>query len=292
MDLLSRNFLELHAKEYTLISCQSITLPECPICHEEYSIDTPEREPYGLQCGHAICNGCFSNLSTQTSSGTFKYGLLCCQCQAHHIYSQKSWENPLKAFLREMSQLSSGDLKPKEELKIQPIQPIQPIQLIQPNSIQPNRNEGDLKSCENCGNEFSLLEMFLCKDCDIKICALCSMRKHRSHEIVDLKAEMEKINQLFLETHQTVTPQIKAYDVCFPDLHKDLINHISNVQKKLIAQIDKIETLNFDSAKREQEKCLGNGGKFEEICEKYLSDLRTCNTRLENLFVEIDYPLE
>ncbi|CAJ0914711.1 unnamed protein product, partial [Mesorhabditis belari] len=112
-------------------------------------------------------------------------------------------------------------------------------------------------------------------------CALCGMRKHHSHKIVDL--EVGEVKKLMNATYEVITPQIKAYDVFFPELQADLIKKIHNFQAKALEKIGKIEGLNYDPAKYELRDCLAIGEEFEGICEKYLGDLRSCSTGIEKL---------
>ncbi|CAJ0914762.1 unnamed protein product, partial [Mesorhabditis belari] len=112
-------------------------------------------------------------------------------------------------------------------------------------------------------------------------CALCGMRKHHSHKIVDLG--VVEVKKLMNATYEVITPQIKAYDVCFPELQADLIKKIHNFQAKALEKVGKIEGLSYDPAKYELVDCLAIGAEFEGICEKYLGDLRSCNTGIEKL---------
>ncbi|CAJ0950574.1 unnamed protein product, partial [Mesorhabditis belari] len=113
------------------------------------------------------------------------------------------------------------------------------------------------------------------------LCSLCGMRKHRQHEIVDL--EVVEVRKLMNTTDEVITPQITAYDVCFPELQADLIEKIHNFQAKALEKAGKIEGLNYYPAEYEKADCLAIGEEFEGICEKYLGDLRSCNTGIEKL---------
>ncbi|CAJ0950551.1 unnamed protein product, partial [Mesorhabditis belari] len=187
-------------------------------------------------------------MSKPITHTSFKYVLECPQCKQSSCYAQESWENPLKIFLRELSEKQT-------ELK---------------------------RTCDDCKKKASLFEMFRCNDCGkVVFCALCGMKKHRQHKIVDL--EVVEVKKLMNATYEVITPQIKAYDVCFPELQADLVGKIHNFQAKALEKAGKIEGLNYDPAKYEKEACLAIGEEFEGICEKYLGDLRSCDTGIEKL---------
>ncbi|CAJ0952042.1 unnamed protein product, partial [Mesorhabditis belari] len=241
MELLSSGCFTLDQNLMGYVQTKSITIPECPVCNEEYSIENSQREPFILQCGHGICNGCFAQMSKRKTISffNFKYVLECPQCTQNWTYAQESWENPLKMLLRELSEKRQIELK---------------------------------RTCGDCKKEAPLLEMFQCNDCgEVMLCSLFG-----------------EVKKLMNATCEVITPQIEAYDVCFPELQADLIKNIHNFQAKALEKAGKIEGLNYDPAEYEKADCLAIAGKFEGICEKYLGDLRSCNTGIEKLLSKFD----
>ncbi|CAJ0914756.1 unnamed protein product, partial [Mesorhabditis belari] len=89
MELLSSRAFKLdqQGKGYVQTT-QSITIPECPVCEEEYSLRDPKNEPCSLHCGHI-------------------YSYDCPLCQANGSYSKRSWKNRLKTLLRELDEKST-----------------------------------------------------------------------------------------------------------------------------------------------------------------------------------------
>ncbi|CAJ0949017.1 unnamed protein product, partial [Mesorhabditis belari] len=116
------------------------------------------------------------------------------------------------------------------------------------------------------------------------LCSLCVCKKHHHHQIVDL--ETEEVKYLTSETLEAITPQINAYDVCFPELQSDLVGNMAAFKQGMMGQINQLSKLNYAPAKQEGQNCIAIGDQFEEICEKYLSELRLCNTGIKKLINE------
>ncbi|CAJ0950541.1 unnamed protein product, partial [Mesorhabditis belari] len=78
-----------------------IKVPECPACHQKYSLEAIQSEPFTLSCGHDVCYACSHQRLRETSGS-----ITCPQCEkcSSYDYVYGPRESLLKAFLQEFKE--------------------------------------------------------------------------------------------------------------------------------------------------------------------------------------------
>ncbi|CAJ0915944.1 unnamed protein product, partial [Mesorhabditis belari] len=261
IDLLSNESLELSSTENGYILKKEIQLPECPICQEEYSVDSLERQPFRLWCNHMVCNGCFEKTSTQVAgpNGTrYTYKCPICQKADPYLLSSGNLENCMKVFLQELPTLT-------EQLKEQ----------------QTRQSTQRSETCAECDESFTLKQMFECDDCKKRICGACCYRRHRTHKVVDLLEEER--SKMLQETKKSLDIQINAYEKIFRHFHQKLIEEVQQLGQNLLNDVAKLdnETFNVIAVKTKELRKLGE--QFETFSEDYLPHLRKFDTQVSKL---------
>ncbi|CAJ0961527.1 unnamed protein product, partial [Mesorhabditis belari] len=235
MEFLSNDALVLKKKGYVLAT--QVTIPQCIVCRQEYSIDDPQKEPFALHCGHTLCNVCFDRVNGHTRSNK------CPHCQGEGLSMQTSFNNPLKAFLRELP-------SKQEELS--------------------QKEAAGYKICNYCGDWGPFEKMYQCNDCGNKVlCSLCLVRKkHYTHQFVELwVAKVRCVPTLHSDLikncedfHKSILDEIKHIETLeFGQAREEKINALL----KTVAQFKEIKEkylAEFRSCKKGVEN-LNNGIK-------------------------------
>ncbi|CAJ0939787.1 unnamed protein product, partial [Mesorhabditis belari] len=154
------------------ILSRPISTPECSICYEEYSAYQPDLTPILLSCRHSICNRCVGKIKIIDYSAGHR--LRCPLCQVMLASADCSQNQPLVQFIKELPEMTA-----------------------QMENIQKNASIGIAKSylvvdCSDCERKCPLTDNFYCNDCQVRICAKCTVLGHRTHSLTQMVEEEAK----------------------------------------------------------------------------------------------------
>ncbi|CAJ0953664.1 unnamed protein product, partial [Mesorhabditis belari] len=225
-------------------------IPECPICHDEYSDEIDAKKSFALKCRHIICTECC--LKTRSSNKT-----TCPTCRVHTYTYVNKQKDRFHDFLNELPQMTRqmGAMMKAHAFII---------------------------TCNECHKKNIVDEMFSCGECGFEICGACAYKKHRSHEAIPL---LEKqANQMLMELQQESRNVIKTYKDLVPELHQGLLEGIDIFEMKLLSKEETLKGApNLADLQEKHESFTKIKSKFESSAENYLPHLRRFDAEVKQL---------
>ncbi|CAJ0923599.1 unnamed protein product, partial [Mesorhabditis belari] len=152
-------------------------IPECPICHDEYSNEIEAKKSFALQCGHIICTKC------------------CLKTQTYDMYTAvNKRKDRFHDFLNELPEMT----RQMETM------------------MNVARNVKDECSCNECHKKNIVDEMFYCGKCVFEICAVCAYKRHHPHGAIPLLEkeankmlmEVQQESRNVIKTYKDLVPEL------------------------------------------------------------------------------------
>ncbi|CAJ0949811.1 unnamed protein product, partial [Mesorhabditis belari] len=141
--------------------------------------------------------------------------------------------------------------------------------------------------CDDCKKTRSIDEMYLCNECDLKICPVCLIEEHRSHETTRLlKKELCEMSEA---QQKDTTKVVKTYNDLFAVMHENILTDLEAFGTKLTLKEENCKSIStFGEAKKTLGKCAKLREDFETISEKIIPQLRRYETKVKKLTEAID----
>ncbi|CAJ0918786.1 unnamed protein product, partial [Mesorhabditis belari] len=154
-------------------------IPECPVCHEEYSITVEAKKSIILACNHAICTECALNLRELNPNEVTRENediITCPLCRKGTDTKVNKAKNLLQDFLAELESMRG--------------------------------------TCAECDKKYIVDEMLRCVDCKTEICAMCVFKNHRTHKACPLLGEKadEMFETLKSDSRNVIQKRIETLD--------------------------------------------------------------------------------
>ncbi|CAJ0944858.1 unnamed protein product, partial [Mesorhabditis belari] len=236
-------------------------IPECPVCHDEYSITVEAKKSIILACNHAICTECALNLrelNPNEVNGENKYIITCPLCTKGTDTKVDKAKDPFQDFLAELPKMV--------------------------NQLESMRGA---PTCAECDKKYIVDEMLRCVDCKTEICAMCVFRNHRSHKACPLLGE--KAGEMFETLKSDSRDAINTYKNLFPELHKELLDDISKFETSLLLKEEALKDASTFIDLEDKHKSFATlKTHFENTAEKYLPCLRKFNTEIKEMIETLD----
>ncbi|CAJ0945368.1 unnamed protein product, partial [Mesorhabditis belari] len=247
---------------YVLV--KPLKIPECPICHDEYSNQSKEKKSFALYCNHTICTECYLKNRKQNDRDTkndYQHGFTCPICSRNSCFSGDEWKDQFQDFLDELPELTRQMEGPRNAYV-----------------------------CDECKGTDAIEEMLHCVECNSKACTLCFMEKHTSHEKIKL---MEKeAHEMSDALQKDSTSVVKTYEDLFSEMHKGVLENIKDFGKKLVLKENICkDTSKFGDLEQKLEECRKFQEGFETTSEEYMPHLRRYETKIKEFIEEFDKDL-
>ncbi|CAJ0923478.1 unnamed protein product, partial [Mesorhabditis belari] len=238
IDVLSQeDALTLAPNESGYVLSKPFKIPECSICHDEYSneIEGKKSSVFLSEIGETID---------------------CPACNRRCYEISNPEENRFNDFLNELPKMT-------EQLQ-----------------------EGVKgRSCDDCQKENDVDQMLYCSKCSSKSCGFCAYKKHHSHNAIPL------LEMTAGEMSREFGKVIKTYADVFPVLHKELLEDISALIKKLTLNEETLKDASSTAVLQEKQLTFTKlKTDFEATAEKYLPELRKMDTKVKELIRALDKP--
>ncbi|CAJ0923481.1 unnamed protein product, partial [Mesorhabditis belari] len=141
------------------------------------------------------------------------------------------------------------------------------------------------RSCDDCQKENDVDQMLYCSKCSSKSCGFCAYKKHHSHNAIPL------LEMTAGEMSREFGKVIKTYADVFPVLHKELLEDISALIKKLTLNEETLKDASSTAVLQEKQLTFTKlKTDFEATAEKYLPELRKMDTKVKELIRALDKP--